>query len=146
MQRLHQGILIGATLLGSWLGMQLVHESGHVLGLWITGDRVAEVARWATAAVAVAVRPARPRVPLALFMYLVQRRVSLSAASRAGALGPGHMATSWSKWPCGPTCRKRQWGDPLQRRRVVRWPHGHSLSGPHASRRGGPAQRTFATA
>jgi hypothetical protein len=43
MQRLHQSILIGATLLGSWLGMQLVHEFGHVVGLWLTGGRVAKV-------------------------------------------------------------------------------------------------------
>jgi hypothetical protein len=43
MQRIHQWILIAATLLGSWLGMQLVHEFGHVLGLWATGGRVAKV-------------------------------------------------------------------------------------------------------
>jgi hypothetical protein len=43
MQRLHQGILIASTVLGSWLGMQLVHEFGHVLGLWATGGRVARV-------------------------------------------------------------------------------------------------------
>src|SRR5262245_59144782 len=43
MKRLHQGILIGSTLLGSWLGMQAVHESGHVLGASLTGGRVARV-------------------------------------------------------------------------------------------------------
>ena len=32
MSRLHQSILIASTVLGSWLGMQAVHESGHVLG------------------------------------------------------------------------------------------------------------------
>lgn len=40
MNRLHQVILIGSTLLGSWLGMQAIHESGHVLGAWLTGGRV----------------------------------------------------------------------------------------------------------
>ena len=43
MNRLHQIILIGSTLLGSWLGMQAVHESGHVLGAWLTGGRVSKV-------------------------------------------------------------------------------------------------------
>src|SRR5262245_57164104 len=43
MKRLHQVVLIGSTVLGSWLGMQAVHESGHVLGAWWTGGRVAQV-------------------------------------------------------------------------------------------------------
>src|SRR4051812_44607720 len=43
MKRLHQGLLIGCTVLSSWLGMQAVHESGHVLGAWLTGGRVARV-------------------------------------------------------------------------------------------------------
>ena len=43
MSRLHQGILIGSTLLASWLGMQAVHESGHVIGAWLTGGQVAKV-------------------------------------------------------------------------------------------------------
>ena len=41
--RLPQFILILSTVLGSWLGMQLVHEFGHVLGAWLTGGRVARV-------------------------------------------------------------------------------------------------------
>jgi hypothetical protein len=41
--RLHQGILILAVGLSSWLGMQLVHESGHVLAAWLTGGRVVKV-------------------------------------------------------------------------------------------------------
>jgi hypothetical protein len=41
--RLHQFVLIGSTVLGSWLGMQAVHESGHVLGAWLTGGRVERV-------------------------------------------------------------------------------------------------------
>jgi hypothetical protein len=41
--RLHQVVLIGSTILASWLGMQAVHESGHVLGSWLTGGRVARV-------------------------------------------------------------------------------------------------------
>lgn len=43
MNRLHQVVLIGSTIAGSWLGMQAVHESGHVLGAWVTGGRVARV-------------------------------------------------------------------------------------------------------
>ena len=43
MNRFHQAILIGATIVGSWLGMQAVHESGHILGAWISGGRVAKV-------------------------------------------------------------------------------------------------------
>jgi hypothetical protein len=45
--RLHQIVLIASTLLGSWLGMQAVHESGHVLGAWLTGGRVARVVLYA---------------------------------------------------------------------------------------------------
>src|ERR1700694_3950238 len=41
--RLDQVVLIASTVLGSWLGMQAVHESGHVLGAWVTGGRVARV-------------------------------------------------------------------------------------------------------
>ncbi len=40
---MHRAALIAATLLGSWLGMQAVHEGGHVLGAWLTGGRVARV-------------------------------------------------------------------------------------------------------
>jgi hypothetical protein len=43
MNRLPQIVLIGSTLLGSWLGMQAVHEFGHVVGAWLTGGRVARV-------------------------------------------------------------------------------------------------------
>lgn len=43
MIRLHQTLLIVATLLGSWLGMQAIHESGHILGAWVTGGRVDHV-------------------------------------------------------------------------------------------------------
>jgi hypothetical protein len=41
--RVPQIVLIVSTALGSWLGMQLVHEFGHVLGAWLTGGRVARV-------------------------------------------------------------------------------------------------------
>jgi hypothetical protein len=41
--RLPQAVLILAILLGSWLGMQIVHEFGHVLGGWLTGGQVARV-------------------------------------------------------------------------------------------------------
>jgi hypothetical protein len=43
MKRLHQGLLIGCTVLASWLGMQAVHEFGHVLGAWLTGGQVSRV-------------------------------------------------------------------------------------------------------
>jgi hypothetical protein len=43
MRRLHQFVLIVSTLLASWLGMQAVHEFGHVIGAWLTGGQVARV-------------------------------------------------------------------------------------------------------
>ncbi|MGL4461149.1 MAG: M50 family metallopeptidase [Planctomycetia bacterium] len=43
MARLFQSLLIGATLAACWLGMQAVHEFGHVVGAWATGGRVARV-------------------------------------------------------------------------------------------------------
>src|SRR5262245_54979274 len=43
MKRLPQVMLIASTLLGSWLGMQAVHESGHVLAARLSGGRVARV-------------------------------------------------------------------------------------------------------
>jgi Peptidase M50B-like len=39
----HQLILIVSTLLGSWIGMQAVHEAGHVLAARLTGGRVERV-------------------------------------------------------------------------------------------------------
>ena len=42
-KRRHQAVLILSTVLGSWLGMQAVHEAGHVLGAWLTGGQVARV-------------------------------------------------------------------------------------------------------
>ncbi len=38
-----QAVLIVSTLVGSWLGMQAVHEFGHVLGAWSTGGDVERV-------------------------------------------------------------------------------------------------------
>src|SRR5262249_50915142 len=43
MQRLHQSVLISSIVLGSWLGMQAVHEFGHVLGVCVTGGGVKKV-------------------------------------------------------------------------------------------------------
>jgi hypothetical protein len=43
MYRFSQVVLITCTILGSWLGMQAVHEFGHVFGAWITGGRVERV-------------------------------------------------------------------------------------------------------
>jgi len=43
MKRLHQAVLIGSTILASWLGMQAVHECGHVLGALVTGGEVKKV-------------------------------------------------------------------------------------------------------
>jgi hypothetical protein len=39
--RIRRIILILSTLLGSWLGMQAVHELGHVIGACVTGGKVA---------------------------------------------------------------------------------------------------------
>src|SRR4029079_7020427 len=41
--RVHQAVLIGSTIVGSWLGMQAVHEVGHMLGAWLTGGQVTRV-------------------------------------------------------------------------------------------------------
>jgi hypothetical protein len=42
-KRLHQSVLIASTLFGSWLGMQAIHESGHALGAYLSGGRVARL-------------------------------------------------------------------------------------------------------
>jgi hypothetical protein len=41
--RYHPIFLLGATLLAAWLGMQQVHELGHVLGAYFTGGAVERV-------------------------------------------------------------------------------------------------------
>lgn len=41
--RLSSVLLVGGVAIASWYGMMIVHESGHVLGAWLTGGRVAEV-------------------------------------------------------------------------------------------------------
>jgi hypothetical protein len=43
MGRLYQLMLIGSTICGSWLGMQIVHELGHVLLAWLGGETVQRV-------------------------------------------------------------------------------------------------------
>jgi hypothetical protein len=43
MSRLFQTLLIASTLVLSWLGMQIVHELGHVLGAWAGGETVNKV-------------------------------------------------------------------------------------------------------
>jgi hypothetical protein len=43
MNRVHQAVLVFSTLLGSWLGMQDVHELGHVAAAWLTDGRVSKV-------------------------------------------------------------------------------------------------------
>jgi hypothetical protein len=43
MKRFHQAVLIISLIVGSWLGMQAVHELGHVLGAWLTSGRVERV-------------------------------------------------------------------------------------------------------
>jgi hypothetical protein len=42
-RRLHQAVLIVSLVLASWLGMQAVHEFGHVIGAWLTGGQVVRV-------------------------------------------------------------------------------------------------------
>lgn len=44
MKRLEQIILIGTFIAFSWLAMQAVHELGHLIGAWVTGASVIEVA------------------------------------------------------------------------------------------------------
>jgi hypothetical protein len=41
--KVHREILIASTLLGSWLGMQAVHELGHICGARLTGGMVQKV-------------------------------------------------------------------------------------------------------
>jgi hypothetical protein len=43
MRRIHQAVLIASTILGSWFGMQALHEAGHVISARLTGGRVARV-------------------------------------------------------------------------------------------------------
>jgi hypothetical protein len=43
MHRLDQIVLLVSLGLSSWLGMQLVHEAGHIIGAWVTGGRVERV-------------------------------------------------------------------------------------------------------
>jgi hypothetical protein len=43
MGRIHQFVLFASTLALSWFGMMAVHETGHVLGAWLTGGSVAKV-------------------------------------------------------------------------------------------------------
>jgi hypothetical protein len=38
-----QIVLISGTLIASWLGMQAVHEAGHVVGAWVSGGEVERV-------------------------------------------------------------------------------------------------------
>jgi len=41
--RSHQIVLIGSTIVASWLGMQAIHESGHIVGAWCTDGAVSRV-------------------------------------------------------------------------------------------------------
>jgi hypothetical protein len=43
MKRQHRLLLIASTLAFSWLAMQAVHESGHVVGAYLSGGRVERV-------------------------------------------------------------------------------------------------------
>ncbi|MGE0606499.1 MAG: M50 family metallopeptidase [Pirellulales bacterium] len=43
MKRFHQAMLIASAILASWLGMQAVHELGHVLGALLTGGEVNQI-------------------------------------------------------------------------------------------------------
>jgi hypothetical protein len=42
-KRVHQTVLIVSTILACWLGMQGVHESGHVLGALLSGGTIRHV-------------------------------------------------------------------------------------------------------
>jgi hypothetical protein len=41
--RAHHFLLIASTLVACWLGMQAVHELGHVIGAWLTRGQVSQV-------------------------------------------------------------------------------------------------------
>ena len=41
--RLPQAVLVASTLMLSWLAMQAVHEAGHVLAAWASGEAVHRV-------------------------------------------------------------------------------------------------------
>jgi hypothetical protein len=43
MKRQDQLLLVGSTLIFSWLAMQAVHEFVHILAAWTTGGQIAEV-------------------------------------------------------------------------------------------------------
>ncbi|MHC5538353.1 zinc metalloprotease [Singulisphaera rosea] len=43
MKHFHQVLLIVSTVLGSWLGMQAIHELGHVIGTAVSGGHVSGV-------------------------------------------------------------------------------------------------------
>jgi hypothetical protein len=43
LRRVHQIILIGSTIIGSWIGMQAVHELGHVIAALLTGAEIKRV-------------------------------------------------------------------------------------------------------
>ena len=43
MARLVQIVLIVSMLSVTWLGLQIVHELGHVLGAWATGGQVQQI-------------------------------------------------------------------------------------------------------
>jgi hypothetical protein len=42
MMRVHQIVFVASTLALSWFGMMAIHETGHVLGAWLTGGSVAK--------------------------------------------------------------------------------------------------------
>jgi hypothetical protein len=41
--RFYRTLLIASTVVASWLGMQAIHELGHVIGAWLTGGEVDKV-------------------------------------------------------------------------------------------------------
>jgi hypothetical protein len=43
MKRLQQLVLIASAIIASWLGMQLVHEGGHIVGALLIGGKVQQV-------------------------------------------------------------------------------------------------------
>lgn len=45
-RRAKTAALLCGLLLGSWYGMQVVHEAGHVFAAWVTGGDVERVVLW----------------------------------------------------------------------------------------------------
>jgi hypothetical protein len=90
-----QVVLVVSTLAVSWLGMQAVHELGHVVGAWLTGGRVERVVLQPLSISRTDVAP-NPR-PL----WVVWAGPSLGVLLPIG----GWLLAAWRKWSAAFVCR-----------------------------------------